>query len=102
MYDTSDLLNWFVRKGYTYDHEKACKYIDFTDQYHLNCLKKHLLESKLELDINQEFLFVNCLNYGDPLHDKELRSHKGTHPKTLLGIAEQTRHEHESRLSSTS
>ena len=32
---------------------------------------------------------MNCLDFGDPYHDKELRAHKGTHPKTLLGIAEQ-------------
>ena len=34
-----------------------------------------------------EFLLVNCLNYSDPHHDKDLRDHTGRHPRTMLGIA---------------
>jgi len=67
--------DWFVKK------------IDWTDQTHLSCMKKHLLENQDQLDPDQEFLFVNCLNMGDPNHDKTLRDHKGTHPQTLIGLS---------------
>ena len=70
--------DWFVKK------------VDWTDQTHLACMKKHLLENQDHLDPDQEFLFVNCPNMGDPNHDKTLRDHKGTHPQTLIGLAKDT------------
>eukprot|EP00973_Karenia_brevis_P019894 2728846-Karenia_brevis.AAC.1 len=44
----------------------------------------------------EEFLYykdctivlINCLDMGDPHHDKDLRTHKGTHPTTLKGVSE--------------
>eukprot|EP00973_Karenia_brevis_P037801 5214791-Karenia_brevis.AAC.1 len=30
-------------------------------------------------------VLINCLDMGDPRHDKNLRTHKGTHPTTLKG-----------------
>eukprot|EP00973_Karenia_brevis_P071225 9896594-Karenia_brevis.AAC.1 len=32
-------------------------------------------------------VLLNCMNMGDPHHDKNLRSHKGTHPKTMKDVA---------------
>eukprot|EP00973_Karenia_brevis_P071377 9914848-Karenia_brevis.AAC.1 len=33
-------------------------------------------------------VLINFLDMGDPHHDKNLRTHKGTHPTTLKGVSE--------------
>eukprot|EP00973_Karenia_brevis_P013424 1822726-Karenia_brevis.AAC.1 len=32
-------------------------------------------------------VLINCLDMGDPYHNRDLRSHKGTHPETMEGVA---------------
>ena len=85
-YDTSDLLDWFVHNGQAWVRGDAAYKINWEDPDQLLALKKHVCENKKELNPNDEFLFVNCLKYGDPDHDKSTRDHRGTLPETLEGI----------------
>eukprot|EP00973_Karenia_brevis_P070463 9795755-Karenia_brevis.AAC.1 len=32
-------------------------------------------------------VLINCLKMGGPYHNRDLRSHKGTHPETMEGVA---------------
>eukprot|EP00973_Karenia_brevis_P040396 5582561-Karenia_brevis.AAC.1 len=32
-------------------------------------------------------LLLTCMNMGDPHHDKNLKSHKGSHPNTMKDVA---------------
>eukprot|EP00973_Karenia_brevis_P016542 2265137-Karenia_brevis.AAC.1 len=36
---------------------------------------------------NCTVILINCMNMGDPHHDKHLRPHKGTHPNTMKTVA---------------
>eukprot|EP00973_Karenia_brevis_P015441 2111744-Karenia_brevis.AAC.1 len=56
--------------------------VDFDARDTIHIIQRRFLE-EFPAYKDCTIILINCLNMGDPHHDKDLRTHKGTHPKTM-------------------
>ena len=69
------LIQGIMRENHIKDDQegrrRACNFVNF-DEEQLRCTKKHLVENHTDIRHDQEFVFVICLDFGDPHHNPKL------------------------------
>eukprot|EP00973_Karenia_brevis_P003260 448703-Karenia_brevis.AAC.1 len=58
--------------------------VDFDDPDTVLIIQRRFLE-EFPYYKDCTIVLITCLDMGDPRHDRNLRSHKGTHPETMEG-----------------
>eukprot|EP00973_Karenia_brevis_P026817 3700699-Karenia_brevis.AAC.1 len=66
--------------------KKDARNVDLNDMDTIKIIQRRLIEEYPSYK-DCTILLLNCLNMGDPHHYKNLRSHKGTRPKTMKDVA---------------
>eukprot|EP00973_Karenia_brevis_P020625 2831546-Karenia_brevis.AAC.1 len=62
--------------------KKDARNVDLNDTDTIKIIQRRFLE-EFPTYKDCTVILIDCMNMGDPHHDKRLRSHKGTHPETM-------------------
>eukprot|EP00973_Karenia_brevis_P024502 3379865-Karenia_brevis.AAC.1 len=68
---------------------KDARKVDLNDTDTIKIIQRRFLE-EFPAYKDCTVILIDCMNLGDPQHDKRLRSHKGTHPETMKSVARET------------